>query len=184
MNATQITTIALILSLSTLSFGCSSAQPCPDESTPAAEPTPDAEPDSTEDPIDPIVTTFEASKRRTSPNGETSIVWLAEGQHAYIGEISLQPDATVPLHRHDSEEYLFIQEGGGVMTIEGEEYELSPGSVVAVPSNAEHGYQNGPETTVAIQVFASPEAAQRFLEWAETDTEPDPSQDASKDETP
>lgn len=36
------------------------------------------------------------------------------------------------------------------MTIDREEYELGADTAVAVPSGVEHGFVNGPDTTVAV----------------------------------
>lgn len=161
MLAKNIVAIVLIFIIATFSAGCSSSNPVPDEdiSTP------------TRASMEPILHSVDEATQRTSPNGETSITWLAQGKNAYVGTISLTPGAIVPLHRHQSEEYLFIQQGGGVLTIEGVEKELRPGTIVAIPSNAEHGYVNGPEKTVAFQVFAEPGGEDRFLEWPETDAD-------------
>ncbi len=174
--------VAFVLSFGAYFAACSSSAPIPDETMPVTEPAPQAtddaatdenldDDDNDEDPVeslDPIVRSHSEATHRTSPTGEVSITWLAEGRNAYVGTISLAPETVVPEHRHESEEYLFIQEGGGIMTIEGREYELSAGSMVAVPSNAEHRFVNGPETTVAFQVFAKPGAQNRFLEWPES----------------
>ncbi|MFU8802381.1 MAG: cupin domain-containing protein [Bradymonadaceae bacterium] len=142
----------------------------------AAPPTVELEPVSAEqealEPIEPIVQSIDDVKPRVSPTGETTVLWLASGEKAYLGKIALAPGAVVPLHRHESEEYLYIVEGGGVMTIEGKEYELAPGTVVLVPTGFEHGYVNGPAPTKALQVFAAPDGAARFLEWAESDEPP------------
>ncbi len=178
MNATQSVAAALIITAAALFFtACSSAPPCPDDAAPeapaeeaTAEATATAEVEPPE-PIDPIVDTFDEASHRVAPDGSTSVVWLAEGNNAYVGQITLQPEAEVPAHRHDAEEYLFIKEGGGLLTIEDEEFELGPGTIVAIPQNAEHSYINGPEETTAFQVFSSPEGAARFLEWPEKEEE-------------
>ena len=120
-------------------------------------------------PVDPVVLSAADVPLRVSPDGSTSVTWLAEGANAYVGLITLSPGTEVPLHTHESEEYLYILEGGGLMTIDGQDYPLEAGMVVAVPSHTEHGFVNGPEDTLAVQIFADSEGAQRFLEWAEAD---------------
>ena len=155
--------------------GCSTAPTCPECPAPISEePVDDAE--ATSDnagAIDAVVLSVDDADHRVAPNGETSVVWLAQGENAYVGQITLAPHTEVPLHRHDSEEYLYITEGSGVMTIDGQDYLLEPGTMVLVPRGAEHGFVNGDETTRAFQVFASPEGAQRFLEWPHAPTAAD-----------
>jgi mannose-6-phosphate isomerase-like protein (cupin superfamily) len=119
---------------------------------------------------EPIVRSRQAIAHRVAPNQQTSVQWLASGEHAYLGRITLSPNAEVPLHQHDSEEYLYILSGGGVMTIDGQQHVLEPDMVVFVPGRTPHSFVNGPEITEAVQVFASPEGAQRFLSWPESDT--------------
>lgn len=164
---------------------CASASPCPcegeHEQARSAEAKASAGDESAQrdevddveaaEAMEPIVGSREEATRRVAPNDEAAIVWLAEGENAYVGEMTLAPGAAVPTHHHGSEEYLFIQEGGGVLTIEGDDHELTAGTVVAVPSNSEHSYVNGEKTTVAVQVFADPEGAQRFLEWEESEAD-------------
>lgn len=179
MKAKMIATAAAMAVMALGSMACSTASPCPQECNPAPataeEPelveventSPEEVVEVAEEPVEPFVGSFDDSVARISPDDRVGVLALAEGRNAYVGQISLAPDTEVPLHRHESEEYLFILEGGGTMTIEGEQYELAAGSMVAVPSNAEHGFVNGPRRTVAFQVFAIPDAAHRFLEWEE-----------------
>ncbi len=158
----------------TLSFvalfltGCATAQPClcdegglseagvEEKAQPAGVPHTSAE---------PSVLSFIDAPRHIAPGGEISVALLAEGLNAYIGEISLAPGTEVPVHTHESEEYLFFIEGGGIMTLAGVDYEVGPGTMVTVPEGTEHGFVNGPEASVAFQIFSSPEGAQRFKEW-------------------
>ena len=154
----------------TLSFvalflaGCATAQPCLcDEgghSEAGVEEKAQAE---------PSVLGFNDAPRHVAPGGEISVALLAEGLNAYIGEISLAPGTEVPVHTHESEEYLFFIEGGGIMTLAGVDYEVGPGTMVTVPEGTEHGFVNGPEASVAFQIFSSPEGAQRFKEWPRAD---------------
>ena len=115
---------------------------------------------------DPIVGVYETAPRFLSPTEEVAVVWLAEGQNAYLGELVLAPGTEVPIHTHQSEEYLLFMHGGGVMTVDGQDVEVGPGSVVLVPADTEHAFINGPDETIAIQVFASPEGAQRYRDWS------------------
>ena len=55
--------------------------------------------------------------------------------------------------------------GGGTMTIDGDEYEIGPGTTIYMPANAEVSYQNGDEEMIALQVFAGPEPASKYDAW-------------------
>ena len=117
--------------------------------------------------IAPLVQQREEASHRVAPHGAITIRWLASGTNAYLGELYIEPGTVVPPHQHSSEEYLLILEGGGVLTIEGVDYQLGPGSVALIPARHEHSFVNGPEPTLATQVFASPEGALRYLDWEE-----------------
>lgn len=71
----------------------------------------------------------------------------------------------VPQHRDETEEYIYVLEGGGTITIDGTASSLSPGSIVYMPANAEVSYENGPEPLVALQVFAGPQPASKYDRW-------------------
>ncbi len=167
----------MTLAIVTIAFvaACSTTPSTPDEApvSPAQQSSQPQAVEAVDKPasdVDPAVQSVEDATHRVSPDERTTIAWLAEGANAYLGKISLAPETEVPLHTHESEEYLYILEGGGVMTIDGKEYDLGPGMAVAVPAGVEHGFVNGSEPTVAVQFFADSEGAQRFLQWSKVDT--------------
>ena len=167
------TITALVAVCGALSLSaCATQQPCPELAPTAQTPASSAEDSSAEEQAhqaEPIVLNFADAPRRVAPNEEVSIVWLAQGNNAYLGELNLAPETVVPPHQHDSEEYLFIIEGGGVLTIDGQEHELTPGTAVLIPAATQHSYVNGDHHTIAFQIFADPQGAQRYLEWTEID---------------
>ncbi len=111
------------------------------------------------------VTPLAKAEVRTAASGKASIRFLALGENAFIGRLELAPGAKVPQHRDATEEYLHILEGSGVITIDGQAYDVGPGATVYMPANAEVSYQNGPATLVAIQVFAGPAPAKKYDAW-------------------
>jgi mannose-6-phosphate isomerase-like protein (cupin superfamily) len=46
------------------------------------------------------------------------------------------------LHRHTAVETYFVLAGTGLLTLNGQEIEIGPGSAVLIPSDAEHGVRN------------------------------------------
>lgn len=50
----------------------------------------------------------------------------------------LDPGATIPGHAHPHEQITTLIEGEMEMTLDGEVKNLTPGSVVVIPSNGEH----------------------------------------------
>ena len=99
-------------------------------------------------------------------SGKARVRHLARGHNAYLGHLWIAADAGVPLHRDPTEEYLFVIEGGGWLTMEGIKYELHPGSAVFMPANVEVKFKNGNVATLLIQVFAGPKSADKYNSWS------------------
>lgn len=58
-------------------------------------------------------------------------------------------------HRHAQAELYHVTQGKGIITVDGVQYEVSKGSVVWIPGDAEHGIVNvGGEDLVWLYVFA------------------------------
>lgn len=78
--------------------------------------------------------------------------------------LTLSPGAVVPPHRHAaSSEYIYILEGGGVLTVAGQELALSPGDAVQIPSGIEHAFKvTGKAPVKALQFYTPSGPEQRF----------------------
>ena len=107
----------------------------------------------------------EPTNFRTSPNGSASIFPFAQGENAFIGLLRIEPGQSVGVHRDASEEYLLIFEGGGSLTMDGQQYDLGAGDSIFMRASAEVSFTNGPSPTVALQVFAGPESAKKYDGW-------------------
>lgn len=116
-------------------------------------------------PSDATVVPLAEAPRAIAPNGKASIAHLARGQNAYLGMLAMDPEAAVPTHRDPSEEFIHVLEGGGVMTIDGQTFQVTAGTTIYMPANAEVSFQNGPTPMRAIQVFAGPEPASKYDAW-------------------
>lgn len=125
------------------------------------KPVPASEPSSPK----PTVIALANAPTATAPNGKATITHLAMGHNAYLGRLRMDAGAGVPAHRDPTEEYIHVLEGGGSMTIDGEVYEIGPGTTIYMPANAEVSYQNGDQEMLALQVFAGPEPAAKYEAW-------------------
>jgi putative monooxygenase len=68
-----------------------------------------------------------------------------------MGTNVTEPGSRIPMHKHtDSEEAMFVIEGTGKLVVEGEEYDLSPGTAIYAPLGAEHTIINTGDTQLKI----------------------------------
>lgn len=103
---------------------------------------------------------------REAPHGKAWVTPLGEGKNAWVGRLELAPRAAVPSHRDSTEEYIHVLFGRGRMTMDGVVFDVGPGDTVVMPANAEVSFQNGDERLAAIQVFAGPGPASKYLSWS------------------
>lgn len=120
---------------------------------------------STEPALAPTVIALADAPSATAPNGKATITHLARGHNAYVGRMRMDPGAAVPVHRDGTEEYIHILQGGGMMTIDGRDYEVGPGTTIFMPANAEVSFVNGDEELLALQIFAGPDPAKKYDAW-------------------
>ena len=70
------------------------------------------------------------------------------------GVAELERGGWLGLHRHAPAEIYYVLQGRGIVTLDGAEHEVSPGSAVFIPGNAEHGIRNaGPEPLRFLYAF-------------------------------
>ena len=98
---------------------------------------------------------------------------LAQGNNAWIGRLTMDAGAKVPLHRDPTEEYVFVIAGSGQVTIDGRTSPVAPGTTIFMPANAEVTFQNGDDPMTVIQVFAGPGPAAKYDAW-QPETKPAP----------
>jgi quercetin dioxygenase-like cupin family protein len=112
-----------------------------------------------------VITKLADAKVQASPPKTATITHLALGKSAYLGKLSMNPNAKVPTHRDSTEEYIHILEGGGSITIEGKTTAVEAGDTIYMPANVEVHFENGDAQLVAIQVFAGPEPSKKYEKW-------------------
>lgn len=100
-----------------------------------------------------------------APHGKASIARLADGNNAFFGILKLAAGAAVPEHRDATEEYIYVLAGSGVVTIDGDTYEVGPQSLIYMPANSAVSYKNGDAELTAIQIFAGPAPAAKYDAW-------------------
>jgi quercetin dioxygenase-like cupin family protein len=70
------------------------------------------------------------------------------------GLAELQPGDWLGLHRHSPAEIYYVLEGEGILSLDGSEHRVGPGSAVFIPGDAEHGIRNSGETVLRfVYVF-------------------------------
>ena len=92
---------------------------------------------------------------------------LDESIEITISYVEIKPGQVLPKHYHPGEEYIYVLEGGGEITIDGRAFPLSPGSGVFMPANAEVSFkatQDG--RTRVLQVFAPRGPESKYDAWA------------------
>lgn len=102
---------------------------------------------------------------KAPPSKAAEIRLLAEGQKAFLGELSMKANGSVPEHRDATEEYIHVLEGGGRMFIDDQPHTIGPGDTVFMPANAKVRFENGPKPLRALQVFAGPAPAKKYDAW-------------------
>ncbi len=96
---------------------------------------------------------------------QATVQLLARGDNAFVGKLTMAPGAEVPEHTDPTEEYIHILAGGGVFTIDGQTYDVGPGTTIYMAPGARVQFKNGPEQLVALQVFAGPGPADKYNQW-------------------
>lgn len=113
----------------------------------------------------PAVVKAGAAPVRVAPNDKARVHLLARGDNAFVGRLEMAPGASVPEHCDPTEEYIYVLEGEGVITIDGQKHPVAPGTMIYMPAGALVTFQNGDQPFVALQVFAGPTPADKYDRW-------------------
>jgi quercetin dioxygenase-like cupin family protein len=76
------------------------------------------------------------------------------GERMTLAVIDLEPNATVPEHKHDNEQLGFVINGSITMRVGSEKRELHAGETYTIPSNVPHEAAAGSEGATVVDVFA------------------------------
>ncbi|MGE5391605.1 MAG: cupin domain-containing protein [Deltaproteobacteria bacterium] len=78
---------------------------------------------------------------------------LVYGENTLMTEFTLAEGADLPLHDHPQEQTGYLVSGHLILTIGGEDYDVSPGSSWAIPGGVSHKAK-ALENSVAVEVFS------------------------------
>jgi len=84
-------------------------------------------------------------------------VRICPGGHLkFVHDDVLAPGVSIGLHTHiDDEEYYYILEGRGVMTLDGERFEVQAGDITAVYPGGEHWLENTSDADLRMIVVCT-----------------------------
>lgn len=73
----------------------------------------------------------------------------------FIHDDILPPGTSIGIHRHtNDQEYYYIVSGRGILTLDGQEYEVVAGDVTAVLPGGSHGLENRSEGDLRVIVIS------------------------------
>lgn len=120
-----------------------------------------------------IIDTKKVEKRQVA-QGKAIIELMKTGKSAFIGRLTLAAHAKVPQHRDPTEEYLLIEQGQGLITIDGKQSKVKKGDLIYMPAHAEVSFTNGGQKLLALQIFAGPKSALKYNKWQPVESKPTP----------
>jgi len=83
-------------------------------------------------------------------------VHLVSAEKISVIFVTMDPNAQVPLHHHESEQIMMVMDGAVEYIVEGKIYPLKEGDVVVIPSNIEHGAYVSDRGCHTIEAFSPP----------------------------
>jgi quercetin dioxygenase-like cupin family protein len=91
---------------------------------------------------------------------------LSPGSPMTVGISHIAPGQKNPMHYHPNcEEVLYVFSGAGRHSLDGQEFDLRPGSLVRIPVGVKHNLVNtGAETLTCLVAFSSGQRETVFLE--------------------
>jgi len=95
------------------------------------------------------VNRLEAQQRERSENKH-----IIRREDLKISLVSVRPREEIPVHLHEVEEqFYYVLEGEGLLSLGDEVYELRPGIAVAIPPQLPHGVSNPNATSLRYLDF-------------------------------
>lgn len=139
----------------------------PASSTVEATPPP-AEPEPVPEVQSPPAWVQSADQQQTlsAPHGKARVTPLARGNEAFVAWLDIDAGIAIPAHRDPTEETIVVIEGSGLLTLDGVEHAIGPGSSVFMPADAEVSFQNGDAPMRVLQVFADPDPSAKYDSWS------------------
>jgi len=108
----------------------------------------------TADTIDPTEATESEPKAELPPGSNEMLrapMTMAEGLEVIISDVVIPPNATVPLHYHPGEEFIYLLEGSAVHVEEGKPDQiLKAGDTYVIPPQTKHSPRGGEDGARAV----------------------------------
>jgi quercetin dioxygenase-like cupin family protein len=76
------------------------------------------------------------------------------GERMTLAVVDLEPNSTVPEHKHENEQLGFVISGTLTMRIGSEQRELHAGDTYSIPSNVPHEANAGDDGATVVDAFA------------------------------
>jgi quercetin dioxygenase-like cupin family protein len=112
-------------------------------------------------------TFLELHRIRPHVLGEGVNARAVTGERMTLAVVDLEPDATVPEHKHENEQLGFVISGTITMRIGSEKRELHAGDTYTIPSDVPHEATAGSEGATVVDAFAPLRADWAALNRAE-----------------
>ena len=94
------------------------------------------------------VTAAEAQQAGLTRTVVNTVEGPGEGYHTVLVRAEIAPNFVVARHTHPGVESTYVLEGGGVLSVQGQEDRvLAPGQGFQVPPETPHSLRNGPATS-------------------------------------
>jgi len=109
-------------------------------------------------------------KGMVMPTGRTTRVLVGDngavkGRYFCQGYVVIQPNGSIPLHKHEMEETYTVFSGKGVIRVGKEEREINGGNMVLIPPGEDHSLHNtGSEDMHMMFVYAPYQIADHWQE--------------------
>jgi quercetin dioxygenase-like cupin family protein len=82
---------------------------------------------------------------------------LASGENVSLSLLQAEPGTCFEIHDHEEEELSYIVQGKGIMTVEGQSYDIEAPYVIKVPPHIRHGLKViGTETLLKLNAHSPP----------------------------
>ena len=94
-------------------------------------------------------------------DGRSQFRVVAGSSRSLAAEMALGPGRATggPDNRHpDSDQWVLVLSGSGTAIVEGDEHDLSPGTLLLIEAGEAHELRSAPEETLAtVNIYAPPE---------------------------
>jgi quercetin dioxygenase-like cupin family protein len=90
----------------------------------------------------------------TKANVPGAQMWAVGLDKSMLTYFELDPNTIFPEHSHDAEQITLVLEGELTFLYQGNTITLSPGEVIAIPSNVRHSVTTGNQKCLAVDAWS------------------------------